>query len=399
MNDDLDMQILQLNGLSYPAPSELSLASSHKLRVFPALRQSYSAGTSGYVDLTPGSDVVSCTNSFVEFKLKVTSGDATAIILPEIGALSVFNETVVRDRAGAELDRAQHNNLYIRDHVKSHCTYGTMSTLGSAMAPNETITSGTEITVCIPLMWINPIFSSSRLLPTNIIGSLRLEFVFANAIEALISTADTPLTFEVNDLNVWLDCYSLADSALRSLSMIAANSGLNYPWESQHCTVSTSDGNYTNVVSLKSASRALGASLHISESDTLTTNNLNSLHNETFVVAQSQWSLGSNYMPVKKLDTTAAHFYNTLYAVDALGHCREFASELTFGEFIADYGTLNTTLERSGVIDAQGSATSSSRPLIADVQWATAVSRTTFLFLRYKKVLISFADGATIVKE
>ena len=121
--------------------------------------------------------------------------------------------------------------------------------------------------------------------------------------------------------------------------------------------------------------------------------------NEPFDVQSSQWSLGSMYMPVKRLDSSPAHFCNTLYANDSFGHCREFASQLNFDEFKESYGSLNTTLERSNVLDSQGSATSSSRPLICDVNWFNAVERTTFLFLQYSKVALCFSNGNTLVKE
>jgi hypothetical protein len=322
--------------------------------------------------------------------------------LPDNGALSVFRETIVRDRAGAEMDRSQYHNIMIRDHLKTNCTFGTSQTMGSVTAPNLEMTSGEQNIVCVPLSWVNPLFSSPKLLPTNIIGSLRLEFILASAVEALILASDAgdgaTATYEVSNMNVWLDCYSMADSALRSMQMIASSSGLAYPWVSQHCTVNTSDGTYASIVSLKSASRALGASLHIAESDDLTEWKEDSMKNEDFDVTSSQWSLGSMYMPVKRLDSKPAHFCNTLYANDAFGHCREYASQLTIDDFLSGYGTLNTTLERSNVLDAQGSATSSSRPLICDVNWKTSEDRTTFLFLAYQKVALCFASGSTVVK-
>jgi hypothetical protein len=397
---DIDTQLLALNGLTYSPPAELSLASAHRLRVFPALRESYAAGTSGYVDLTVGSDLIDCQNSFIEFRIKVKTSDSSDVRLPANGAVSVFRETVVRDRAGAEIDRSQYHNVMIRDHLKTNCTFGPAATLGSVTAPNATLKSDDDTnTVCVPLAWINPFFSSPKLLPTNIIGSLRLEFILAPAIEALIMVDNSEsATYEISNLNIWLDCYSMADSALRSMQMIASNSGLAYPWVSQHATVNTSDGTYANFVSLKSASRALGASLHIAKSADLVDWSKDGMANEEFKVSSSQWSLGSMYMPVKRLDTIPAHFCNTLYANDAFGHCREYASELTFAEFQASYGTLNTTLERSGVLDAQGSATSSSRPLICDVNWDTSVDRTTILFLAYQKVALCFASGSTVIK-
>lgn len=398
-NGDLDMQLLALNGLSYAPPSELSLASAHRLRSFPALRASYQGGTSGYCDVTVGSDQIATNNSFLEFKITATSANGSACTLPTLGALSVFRETIVRDRAGAELDRSQHHNVFMNDQLKTTTANGTMATKGSAMGPGATLTSGVAQTVCIPLAWINPMFSSQKLLPTSVIGSLRIEFILANAVEAILCNAATTCTYEVSDMNFWIDTYSLADSALRSLQMIASNSGLAYSWVSSHATVNTSDGTYANFVSLKSASRALCASLHIAESDEIVKVDVDGLLSETWDVTSSQWSLGSMYMPVRRLDSAQSHYYNTLYSQDAFGHDSEFACELTYAQWLANYGTVNTTLERSGVLDAQGSATSSSRPLICDINWANSVDRTTILFLQYQKVALAFSNGSTVVKE
>jgi hypothetical protein len=171
--------LLSLNGLTFSQPSELSLASAHRLRVFPALRQSYDSGSSGYVDLTVGSDLVDTQNSG-EFVLTATSSDGSVMSLPDNGALSVFRETIVRDRAGSELDRSQFHNIMIRDHLKTNCTFGTAQTMGSVTAPNLEMKSAEKNIVCVPLSWVNPFFSSPKLLPTNIIGSLRWEFILSS---------------------------------------------------------------------------------------------------------------------------------------------------------------------------------------------------------------------------
>jgi hypothetical protein len=184
--------------------------------------------------------------------------------------------------------------------------------------------------------------------------------------------------------------------------MIASNTGLAYEWGSTHTTVNTSNGSAATFVSLKSASRALGASLHISKTADLTAGASDSMANEPFAVQQSQFSIGSSYLPVRPITTVPSHFLNTLYASDSLQHCREFAPQLSISDFVSAYGTVNCTLERSSVLQANGQATSSSRPLIVNVSWNTELednSRTTFLFLKYQRLLLAYSDSNLVLKE
>jgi hypothetical protein len=181
--------------------------------------------------------------------------------------------------------------------------------------------------------------------------------------------------------------------------MIASNSGLSYEWQSLATTVSTANGTSGNFISLKSASRALQGTLHICETDRLTDAASNSLFNEPFEVTQSQWSLGSQYLPTKPLSTVPSHYLNLLYSYDSLQHCREFAPQLDLAGFVARYGMLACNLERSSVLQNNGQATSSSRPLIATCTFDSAKNRTTFLFLRYSRVALIFSDGNTVLKE
>jgi hypothetical protein len=391
--DDLDQQILALNGLNYPASEELSLANGHRLRWFPSLRDAYSASSSGYVDISVGSDLIAGKASWLEFEIAVTGGDAT---LPSNGAMSVFRETIVRARSGQELDRYQYANIHNHDHMPIECTFGTAQTVATAMGGGVTIQDGNVLSVCVPLAWVNPFFSSSRLIPTQSIGTIRLEMLFAPAVEALISNG---ATYQIQNMNVVADTYSLSDAALRSLQMIASQSGLAFEWSSSHSTVNTSNGSSGNFVSLKSASRALGATLHITETDRLTDAASDSMQNEVFEVEQSQWSLGSAYLPVRPITSVPGHFLNLLYSQDSLQHCREFAPQLSLDQFIATHGMIACTLERSSVLQANGQATSSSRPLIAEVTWSSAVARTTIMMLSYRRLLLCYSDSNLVLKE
>ena len=247
-----------------------------------------------------GSDLIAGKASWIEFDIFV-EGDAT---LPLNGGMSVFRETVVRARSGQELDRYQFANIHNSDQMPVECTFGTQQTVATAMRGDTAIADCQSISVCVPLAWVNPFFSSSRLIPTQSIGTIRLEMLFAPAVEAMIGAG---VNYQVRNLNVVVDTFSLSDAALRSLQMIASQSGLAYEFTSVHTTVNTSNGTSGNFVSLKSASRALGATLHICETARLTDAASNSLLNEPFEVKQSQWSLGYTRTRIYTHTLTGSH--------------------------------------------------------------------------------------------
>jgi hypothetical protein len=274
-----------------------------------------------------------------------------------------------------------------------------MQTVATAMKGGTVIPQGTAIKVCVPLAWVNPFFSSSRLIPTQSIGTSRLEMLFAPAAEALIGVDGAEVNYFIQNLNVVTDTYSLSDAALRSLQMIASQSGLAYEWPSVHTTVNTANGDGGTFVSLKSASRALSASMHICQTAVLSAPGADSLANEQFDVMQSQFSLGSQYLPVRPITSDVSGYLNVLYAADSLQHCREFAPQLSLGDFLATHGTVACTLERSSVLQANGHATSSSRPLIAQIKWNSSQQRTTFMFLKYQRLLLCYSDSNLVLKE
>jgi hypothetical protein len=85
-----------------------------------------------------------------------------------------------------------------------NCTYGTSQTVATVMGGGASITANTILPVCIPLAWVNPFFSSSRLIPTQSIGTIRLEMLFAPAVEALIGAG---ASYQIQKINVVVDTY------------------------------------------------------------------------------------------------------------------------------------------------------------------------------------------------
>ena len=128
--------------------------------------------------------------------------------------------------------------------------------------------------------------------------------------------------------------------------------------------------------------------MHISETASLTVEAEESLANEVFKVKQSQWSLGSQYLPVRPITSVPSHYLNLLYSYDSLQHCREFAPQLDLASFIARFGMIACSLERSSVLQANGQAASSSRPLITEVTWDNPRACTNFMFLRSAAVAV-----------
>jgi hypothetical protein len=371
-----------LNGLSYQPSEELSLASTHRIRHFPCLSQVTEQSQSFYIDVSVGSDLIAPMNSWISFDLTVATADQAPVELPANGGLSLFRELIARSRSGMEIDRIRNVHIFSHDVNVLEYTYGANETIGTAALQGVQLAHNSVTRVAFPMSWICPFMRGDKLISTQSIGNLRCEFLLETALTALITTSDTTAAFNIRNVEISVDTFSLADSALRSLQMIASESGLAYEWESVSTTISKSQGNSANLVSLKSASRALGAFVHIAETDSLTDNESDSMKNEVYSVNSSQFALGSQYFAVKPIESAVENYLNTLYSCDSLGHPREFAPQLSLEEYNEQYGVVATTLERSNVLQANGQAVSASRPLICQLLWEDAADRTTYLFLK-----------------
>jgi hypothetical protein len=397
--NSLDKQILSLNNLLYEPSSELSLSNSHKVRHFPCLSNQTESSQSLYVDISVGSDLINGSDSYISFDLVVSTADGAPVQLPGNGVLSLFRDVICRSSSGQELDRVRNLNLMTSDYNQYQYSVGTNESVGSGLFQGATLANNSVTRVVIPLSWLSPFFRSETLVPTNVIGTIRLEMLLENAVTALITTTNTVPSFRIEKLVVSTDVFSLTDGALRSLAIMAAESGLTYSWGSISTTITKTQGSSANITALKSASRALGAFIHISDTADLTNAQSDSMANEPYSVSTYQFQLGSQYLPSRAIDTPVEGFYNALYSFDSLAHNREFACQVSLSEFLTRRGVIATTLERSSVLQNNGQAVSSSRPLIAQVEFTNGADRTHFLFLTYTRLLMAFSPSSLVLKE
>ncbi len=399
---EVDDSLIALNNLAYKKIPELSVVNQRHLRRFVALRQAYGSGEVCYVDIAPGSEYWDPKNSFLKFNVAVSGGQCN----PGTGSIAsnILRTVVVRSRSGLELDRIERPNIYIRDSTEFECQRGWKSSVGSSMGwgAANIFDDGDVKTVCIPLSMVSPFFASNSYIP-SVMGVLRLEITLERASTAFVATDAAP-DYEVQDLSVHCDAYQLSDSVQRRLQVLASQSGLAYSWPSVHTTLASIASSSYTFVALKTASRALGAFCHCSTPDIETNPGIDSMINTDLASGQGeinrfQYVLGSIYLPAEPIVDASEAFVNANYSFNALKHCKEFSNDVSLATYVESYGVPSVTLERSTVLQQNGQSTSSSRPLLLNIEFANGTARNLTLFMQYLRMAIVFSDSNVVVRE
>ena len=343
--------------------------------------------------------------SYLSFKVR-TIGAAGAVVVGTMrtaNGISFLRETIVRSRTGVELSRSVGHDLS-RFHIQNYrVDQGYYSTVGAAMhnasdAGRVDIASGADTHFCIPLSDVNPFFSTSTLLPSDL-GQLRVE-INLNPFGTVFG-AGAPVGYIVSDVRVMCKVYELSDTALKRLTFIASQTGLTIPFTDCHQSIVPCPNSSINAVSLKSASRGLVAFACIV--DTAHRNDVTQDSGKLRTYGENDWfqfSLGSAFVtsePIRGIEE--AH----IQANDAFGlwgRANDNVSNMIRRQdFAGGYGVMSCNLERSAVLQYNGSAVSSSRPLLLQAQVTALATSECHLFLNYLRLCVVFSDSNIVLLE
>ena len=399
--------MLALNALTYKKPFPLAVASSTQWRVFRALRDGYTPGTTAFIDIAPGASFIDPAVSYLAFEVdvfptteeKVETGNFAGVI---IGALG---ETVVRCRNGLEASRSTVHGYGQRFYELYTYATGYPVTVGSVSGSTNPVVypngQTTTTDYILPLASVNPFFTTPTLIPSQM-GQLRLEITWAPTAEWLEYPAASPPNVVINNLRVVTKTYDLADTALKRLSFIASQTGLVMPYVDRYLTRSEIVGASLNTSSLKAASRGLYAYAipGTARDNPENASNMNGVpwnDNDRF-----QFSLGSQFVTAEPVATAVDALVQANHAFGLWGRAKDNVSnqvsiDLFTGGPARAYALMACNLERSHVLAYNGMAVSSSRPLL--IQGTTVNGERLYFYLCYLRLLYVFSDSNVSIKE
>jgi hypothetical protein len=401
-------KLLSDNALDYKMEQELSLVSSRSSRRMYSEKTEYGPNESVIVDLQTGSLFVNPENSYLTFKLAITSteGGTQALGFGHGSACNFIRDVIITSRSGTEIERVRGLNIlrYTLDKYDEDNDF--INHRGTLMGYGETVAcDGSETTFIIPMSKIAGLFAQKgKLLPSFLCSGLRIELVLETAAMAL-TTTKTNVDYTIKKPTFMLDCMKLTDATESVLMNVSSANGLEYTFTTwDRSTFQTSAlQNFLEVrKAVSHALRAIGIT-RTTDQFALTED---SIEPEDFKVVKSQWRLGSQYFPVNPLTDEKEHYWNALHVFDEVSKGNDvYVSYDTFldgnGDAVGKTGITGVLLERSNVLAHQSLPINSSRTLGYDVDFLDEAplpipSRQIDVFLEYKAVARIFLNNLLV---
>lgn len=298
------------------------------------------------------------------------------------------------------------------------------------VAPGGAVTTRT-IPFSIPLSLLVPFFDTPNLVPTNASGQIRLEFTtvpvnepfFAVGTDGTSKAAQfNSISWKLKNLSVMAECHTLSEAALKALAIIGSEVGLAHTFRDIVTNQFASGLQSTYTIATTAArARCIGAWVHIREDQQSGSYAFDS----TATVApepelQIQFNLGSQYFPVRAVGGSRQKrmeiYQHTMQAERRIvSGSYDQACEVPYQRIsraqqrgvddpswlTGGFGFVSCLLERSDIMEGNGSLVSASRPLIVNVSNSNpgGQPRSVFVFLAFHKLAMIFSDGNVVLNE
>lgn len=408
MQDDTGSALMSLNGLKYTLPQALSVVTTRTTQAYPSLNGTHTSNDTIYFRAETGARYVDARNSYVRVRLTASS----ACNFGSGSIMNLIRSVVVRSAAGTEIDRVQDFNVLKRAQKPYECPSEWFRKQGqmSGWKSSDVDLSDPEYWF-IPLSDLSGLFNNGKLLPAQLMSGLQIELELENPRIALFGADATPVTYVLDQCELYVDTFQLSDSIARKLSSISASGGLELSFVGTNYAFASSNGAAQTRFSVNSnsaVSRALSliatsipASSQVQEEDSFNAE-------QATVLDSYQIRVGSLYFPQQPVSTPRDAYQTVMHAFDKLSSCHAL-TDVTWAEFEGEatpivgdsnHFLLAATLERSSILSLSGIPVNQSRACVLDVSYnvATSVARQLHLFLSFQKVCTVFL-ASQIVKE
>ena len=390
------------------------------------------------VNLQTGTEYIDPLQSFLVFDLNVTAESkvitqAVNLYMPG-SACNIIRDTQISTRSGKEMDRLEQANL-LNYHKVFHESkeYSQHNLQGMMLAEVRTNPSaadlqarggrtvfsyavdtaaGTSVTkrVMIPLKYVSPIFDSQKLMPNALARGLRIDATLETFLAAFVSAqagaSASTFTYTVSSPYILCDSYRLFDPVLNYLNeaFLSKKTGLVYEYFSFHNTKTQATGSSLNTEVRSSVSMAVDSFMITRQttSPSLAFDSLASLPiSET---DESQWRIGSHYLPNAPIVGTCEHFTQPLYWQNKLRSERE--DGMDFYDYVgvnsgatqvgSGVGKYPVVLSRNNILDLSGIKIDNSMTLAVETKFGVTVARQVSIFMRSLRRAVLFIESVVL---
>lgn len=405
------MGLINVNNLQYNLKPDLSVCVSNTSTSQFFQNQSYAAGSTMVCILNTGSSFVYGPNSSLVWDVKNVTGSGNFNFgAAECGGTSanLISRVTIMSRSGVVLERIDGSNVLSAIKVIYNRSLGWNTSIGQAAGIGRGIGAGATARFVVPMSLLSGLFAYENLLPSALMSGLRIEFVLAPPVQALLSATNTS-TYEISSCRIETDAYQLTDMILRQLNETAASSGLEVVFKTVFNTVATRTTNSINLESRRSCSRALCAFYReTAVRDNLTSEPMGTLDvTSTQGLISGQFRAGSLYFPNSVIsgstpDVCAPEaYFQTLKGMNRYNRIDATSPASSFESYVGSTSKKGAnlfavSLERSTTLELAGIPLSNSRTLALNATFIGDTGHNVNFFLEYATLARVFISNCTV---
>ena len=412
---------LMVNSLVYRCPDALSLAVSRTYTREYFMKNNYGPLDTARIDVSSGSSYADPENSYLTFRVKLTTSDLVNGDTANFGtnsAMALISDVLIRSKSGTELSRVQNANQWSRittlytESEKFLSTKGLTEGWAPTISPTTTdvvVSSDIWWRFTIPLKRLSPFFSpvGKTLIPSSILSGLSMELTWADHRTALkdCDTSEAPSTitgYEIKDINLVFDSITLTDDTQKTLNLEASKQGLDYTSDSVYVSINDQASLSTTLSAQvrKAVSQAKGAfTVVVSSADkyNLKKDSFASMPWDTLV---GQYRLGSLYIPQQPLsDPTrdGVETYTQLQSYFDVNKHSHMENSISLSKFQQWAAVAPVSLERNTALELSALPINNSRVLEYQAEFQSSpLQRSVSVFLIYTQVAKAFIDNVAV---
>jgi hypothetical protein len=373
---------IKLSNLEYPMVRPMSLVTQRRQIEHQAQSTSYAPSSTITTFINSGDDYINGRGCYLRFDVQWTT--QSGVYGPDGSIVNCIDNISLYHSSGTLIDRVEEVGLRHSVMMKQLHTPEWFTNNATNYGYNGTdgVGAANLAKYSIPLSTLHSFWDSDKLIPAMLSSGMKV--VIQLKPSAIVTSGTALGTYVINNPIFVMDSLTLTDSAQLHLQEESAKNGLVFPFKSwDHVSQAPGSSTSYNLSVFRAVSQATDAfavarlTADIADAkDSFLPVTVGADETESFAV---QWKLGSQYFPIKALDTLTDIWQFNRMQVEA-----DAKRVAPFPVSTNKYsGVHMVRLERDALIKGQGIPVSGSRSLNYTATFGSAAIRTIDVFMGF----------------